>query len=107
MPLNPQSTLPFAGSYKPARVALTQTSPVRSFVFQTNGVAHDDLSLRSTRHFSSPDFLSSAARNDFSSLSHCTNNKSLASAGEPPVPQPAIILNAPRSFVQSLLPSRS
>src|SRR5262245_26035952 len=109
MPFRPSSqiTFPLAGSYDTARLPLTHTTSVRSFVFHTNVVAHDDFSGRATRHFSSPDFLSNATRKDFSSLSHWTKMRSPAAAGELPVPQPNIILNDPMSFDQSLFPSRS
>src|SRR5262245_52990319 len=110
MPFKPfisQRTFPVVGSYETARLPLTHTTSVRSLFFHTSGVAHDDFSGRGTRHFSSPVFLSRAAINDFSSLSHWTKSRSSTSAGELPVPQPAIILNAPKSFDQSFLPDRS
>src|SRR5262245_48525323 len=71
-PLTAQSTVPVAGSEeRPLRPPATTS--VRPLFFQMNGVHHVDLSSRGTRHSSLPVFLSKAARNDFSSLSHCTN----------------------------------
>ena len=68
--------------------ALSEVTSVRPFVFQTNGVAHDDLASRGARHTSSPVFLSRATRNDFSSLSHWIMTRLPARTGELPVPQP-------------------
>src|SRR5258708_5847653 len=83
---NSHSCLPSSGLYERTRPGPQTTISVRFLFFQTDGVLHDDRSSRLTRHSSSPVFLLRAMRNDFSSLSHCTNRRSPSSVGELPVP---------------------
>src|SRR5579884_107137 len=88
---NSHSNWPLAGSYERTRLLPVVTNSARCLFRQSKGVPQVDFSSRLTRQSSLPVFLSNAARNDFASLSHCTNTRSSSSAGELPVPQPILI----------------
>src|SRR6476660_4413491 len=70
LPVMDHSNLPDSGSYERNLPPPAVTSSVRFLFFQTYGVDQFVCSSRSTRHTSFPVRLSSATRNDFSSLSH-------------------------------------
>src|SRR5579883_467078 len=107
MPPSSQSCLPVAGSYDRTVGLPRHTTSVRTLFFHTNGVLQPVRSGRSTRQSSSPLLASSAARNDFCSLSHWMKSRPSANAGELPVPNPIAMGYDPRSFFHTRLPARS
>src|SRR5262249_22764738 len=107
MPPSSHSCFPVAGSYDRTVGLPKHTNSVLTLFFHTNGVLQPVFSGRSTRQGSSPVWVSSAARNDFCSLSHWIKSRPSASAGELPVPNPIAMGYEPRSFFHTGLPARS